>query len=234
MARIHLHVIRVLFATLIVTQGPGAPSFTPRSLSAFQKTKAASLLRDRLPCLGCHELGGDGGRIGPSLSDLPRTRSAEYIYAVIRDPQGTFPGTIMPRVPLPEETIALIASYLAQREPTTPGTRLASPNSGTPVAGAAGLYGQYCAACHGVAGRGDGPNAKFLPVPPTVHADSAYMSRRPDDALFDAIFGGGFIMNRSNRMPPFGESLTRSQIWSLVRYMRTLCRCEGPAWSRDG
>jgi tetratricopeptide (TPR) repeat protein len=27
------------------------------------------------------------------------------------------------------------------------------------------------------------------------------MSRRPDDALFDAISGGGFIMNRSNLMP---------------------------------
>jgi mono/diheme cytochrome c family protein len=59
------------------------------------------------------------------------------------------------------------------------------------------------------------------------------MSRRSDDALFDAIYAGGYIMNRSNRMPPFGQTLAREQIWSLVRYLRTLCRCEGPTWSRD-
>jgi mono/diheme cytochrome c family protein len=142
----------------------------------------------------------------------------------------------MPRVPLTEQTVELIASYLAQREPTSPEPRLAPPSSSaepTSVAGAAGLYGRHCAACHGVAGRADGPNAKFLPVRPTMHADSAYMSRRSDDALFDATYGGGYIMNRSNRMPPFGQTLTRAQIWDLVRHLRTLCRCEGPAWSRN-
>jgi hypothetical protein len=60
------------------------------------------------------------------------------------------------------------------------------------------------------------------------------MARRPDDALYDAIHAGGYIMNRSQAMPPFGEMLTRGQIRSLVRHLRALCRCEGPAWSRDG
>ena len=221
--------IRLLFTTVVLTQGP-AP------LSAFQKAKAEALLRDRLPCLGCHELGGEGGQVGPSLSALRDTRTPDYIYAVIRDPQATVPQTIMPRVALPPATLTLIASYLAQRAPTTPRQRRATPQPavGSGAAGSApALYGRYCSPCHGVDGRGDGFNAQFLPVRPTVHADSAYMSRRSDDALFDATFGGGYIMNRSNRMPPFGHTLSRSQIWELVRYLRTLCRCEGPAWSRD-
>jgi mono/diheme cytochrome c family protein len=136
---------------------------------------------------------------------------------------------------LPEPTIALIASYLTQREPVAARPRPEAPGSTPPTAGGDGaaLYGRHCAACHGTAGRADGPNARFLPVRPTAHADSAYMSRRSDDALFDATFAGGFIMNRSNRMPPFGETLTRAQIWSLVRHLRTLCHCEGPAWSRE-
>ena len=50
----------------------------------------------------------------------------------------------------------------------------------------------------------------------------------------DTIFGGGVIMNRSARMPAFGESLNTVQIRALVRYIRTLCHCEGPQWSRDG
>jgi hypothetical protein len=35
-------------------------------------------------------------------------------------------------------------------------------------------------------------------------------------------------------MPAFGQTLSREQIWRLVRRMRDLCACEGPAWSRDG
>jgi mono/diheme cytochrome c family protein len=60
------------------------------------------------------------------------------------------------------------------------------------------------------------------------------MSVRSDDVLYGAIAGGGAIMNRSPRMPAFGETLPDAQIRALVRYIRTLCGCEGPAWSRDG
>jgi len=224
-------VIPLLHTALVVAQ-----AFSPRPLSTFQQSKAESLLRNRLSCLGCHELGGEGGRVGPSLSDLKRIRTPDYVYRMIRDPQGTAPHTIMPRVPMTQATLELIASYLVQREPTAgpPSRQPAPPASdlAEPVSAAA-LYGRFCAPCHGVGGRGDGYNAEFLPVRPTAHADSAYMSRRPDDALFDATYAGGYIMNRSNRMPPFGQTLTREQVWGLVRYLRRLCRCEGPAWSRD-
>lgn len=213
--------ISLLWAALLVTQSP----FTDRPLSAFQRAKAEALLRDRLPCLGCHELNGDGGRIGPSLTG---PRAAEYAYNMIRDPQGTIPGTVMPRVVMPPATLELIARYLAQRPPAT-----APPRDPLPPAEGAGLYGRLCAACHGATGRGDGPNARYLPVRPTAHADSLYMSRRSDDALYDAIAAGGYIMNRSNRMPPFGGSLTTVEMQQLVAYLRTLCRCTGPAWSRD-
>ena len=60
------------------------------------------------------------------------------------------------------------------------------------------------------------------------------MSPRSDAALFDAIAGGGAIMNRSPRMPAFGLALQPAEIQSLVRHIRGLCRCEGPAWSTDG
>jgi mono/diheme cytochrome c family protein len=57
------------------------------------------------------------------------------------------------------------------------------------------------------------------------------MRARSDDALFDTIAGGGAIMNRSPRMPPFGETLSASEIRSLVAEIRRLCGCEGPSWS---
>ena len=217
-----------------VQSAPGRPPWTPRSLSPFDVAKAEWLIRNRLPCLGCHELGGEGGRIGPSLSELKGRRTPDRVYSMIRDPQGA----IMPRVPMSQATLELIASYLVQREPTPSAPPRALPSAAgrpnTTQAGvAADLYARSCSPCHGVGGAGDGYNAPFLPVRPTAHADSAYMSGRSDDALFDAIYAGGYVMNRSNRMPPFGQTLAREQIWSLVRYLRALCRCEGPSWSRD-
>lgn len=208
-------------------------AFNPRPLSAFQQAKAQALLRDRLPCLGCHELGGEGGRLAPSLSG---PWAPDHVYNMIRDPQRLVPGTIMPRVPMPRATLELIVSYLVQRPPSPRRAPVVAvpPHDTTRPADGAALYARRCAVCHGARGLGDGPNARYLPVRPTMHADSAYMSGRSDDALFDAIASGGFIMNRSNRMPPFGATLTRAQIRDLVQYLRILCRCAGPAWSRDG
>jgi len=96
------------------------------------------------------------------------------------------------------------------------------------------LYARYCTGCHGQRGRGDGPNATALPVPPARHASRDAMSARPDDALYDTISGGGAIMNRSPRMPAYGTTLSPAQIRALVRHIRSLCQCQGPAWSTDG
>jgi len=59
------------------------------------------------------------------------------------------------------------------------------------------------------------------------------MSQRPDDTLFDGIFSGGYILNRSHLMPPWGQTLSFEEIKTLVNYMRELCQCQGPEWSRD-
>lgn len=217
------------------TAGPPSPVPAQRApadtaaLSPFARAKAERLLRDRLPCLGCHTLDGEGGKIGPDLSAVGARRSTEYIRAVVQDPQGTVLGTPMPRVLVPPSTLDLVVAYLASRRDAA-----AAAPAAVPADSRAGLYATYCAACHGADGNGDGPNASYLPVPPTRHADSASMARRSDAALYDAIAAGGYVMNRSHRMPPFGATLTPAEIRALVRQLRALCRCEGPEWSRDG
>ena len=60
------------------------------------------------------------------------------------------------------------------------------------------------------------------------------MSTRPDDTLFDGIAAGGKILGKSHRMPAWAATLSDSDIAALVGYLRVLCACEGPAWSRDG
>ncbi len=209
-------------------------AFIPHELSTFSKAKAESLLQDRLPCLGCHQLAGKGGKVGPDLSTVAQRRSASYVRAIIEDPQHTVPGIMMPRVPMSSTTLDLIVNYLAASSRLQSSTMAQRPVSGTTgdTASGAATYARFCAACHGQRGGGDGLNAQNLPTRPTVHADAGYMSTRTNDELFDAISAGGFVMNRSNRMPPFGETISRAEIWKLVQYLRELCHCQGPAWGQ--
>ena len=230
-------------ATLVLAAGAGtgagAQGNPPRApvLSSFAQEKARALLRDKLSCLGCHYADGQGGIIGPDLS-RGSTRSAGQILRMMRAPRQTAPAGTMPAIVLRDEVALLIATYLAALD-TPPGpaggdTLRARLPRGPPGGSGAQLYAQLCSACHGDTGNGDGPNARFLPVPPARHASAAVMSTRTDDRLYDAIAAGGAPLGRSPRMPPFGASLDDAQIRALVAHIRTLCQCTGPAWSRDG
>ncbi len=214
-------------------------SFVPRRLSAFARAKAEGYLRDRYPCLGCHRLNGEGGQIGPDLTDVGRRRAPSYIYEMIRDPQTTLPGTVMPLQLMPPDRIELLASYLVgEGQPeAVPGFPSRAdrelPEPPPDLTTGAGLYSRYCASCHGTSGNADGYNAEFLPVAPTNHADSSAMSLRPDDTLFDGIHAGGYILGKSHRMPAFGQMFSSAQISSLVAHIRQLCGCEQPEWARQ-
>ena len=191
---------------------------------------------NRLPCMGCHRFRGAGGRVGPDLTDVPRRRTPEYIAAIIDDPERVVRGTIMPRtVMTPERRALIIATLIGTTVDRVPPKRdAAQALSAVRQIDGIALYARYCAACHGAQGAGDGPNAAFLPVAPAVHRDARLMSSRTDDRLFDAIYGGGYPLGRSAAMPGFGATLSRGEIWSLVTYLRALCRCKPPSWSTDG
>lgn len=228
--------MRWAFTIVVVLVGLPAADTHAQSLSPFATAKATTLLREKYGCLGCHRLGEEGGQLAPALHDVRTRRDAAYIAAIIRNPQQARPGAAMPRTRMPEADRALITRFLGGDVVNRDGTAPPAPAPALAPAdnNGASLYRTWCAGCHGLTGRGDGPNAKALPVPPARHADAATMSQRPDDTLYDTIDGGGAIMNRSARMPAFGGSLAPTQIRALVAHIRSLCRCAGPAWSRDG
>lgn len=87
-------------------------------------------------------------------------------------------------------------------------------------------YQWYCSQCHGVEGKGNGINAKFLTVPPRNHTKAAYLETRTDEQLFEAIKFGGLSVGRAPCMPAWGHTLEEDVIHSLVRYIRELCHCE--------
>lgn len=219
---------------------PFAPDTTlrRRPLSVFSMNKARRLIDDKLACLGCHRLGDRGGRIGPDLSSLSGRLQDDYVFRMLRDPQSVAPGTVMPKIAMTDSTRNLIANYLLQQQLPKQEAAYLSLIDDPPlfqegVEKREGDYLKYCASCHGRKGDGDGFNAKYLARTPAKHSDAAYMSTRPDGTLYDGIAAGGYILNRSNLMPAWGFTLDPATMEGLVAYIRELCACEGPEWSRD-
>ncbi|HNP06365.1 MAG TPA: c-type cytochrome [Cyclobacteriaceae bacterium] len=206
--------------------------------SRFVSNKIKVLLDEKLPCLGCHSLGGQGGKIAPELANLSKRLNSDYLAAVVTDPAVAMPGTIMPKISMPENMRDQLIGYLLYNKDTVAEGKYLSlvdhpitlqDASLTPES----IYLSKCAICHGEKGNANGFNAEYLATQPTKHADSSYMTRRPDDTLFDGVFAGGDILNRSHLMPAWGNALSNDEIKGLVTYMRGLCNCSPPKWSTD-
>ncbi|MEP7359230.1 MAG: cytochrome c, partial [Anaerolineales bacterium] len=88
-----------------------------------------------------------------------------------------------------------------------------------PAAQAGGLlFAQHCAPCHGEKGAGDGSMATQLPKPPPDFSNPATLRGLTPLLIFTAITQG----NQQALMPPFGNSLTDAERWSLVSFLYTL------------
>src|SRR2546425_13198406 len=102
----------------------------------------------------------------------------------------------MPKTPMPDHTLELVASSLSARRPpaAAPPPRPAggAPRAtGTIPRDAPSLYAALCAPCHGAHGGWDGFYAGDPPVAPPLHADRAALAPASADRLVDAVAAGG-------------------------------------------
>jgi mono/diheme cytochrome c family protein len=77
------------------------------------------------------------------------------------------------------------------------------------------LYSSYCAPCHGDKGKGDGVAAVALNPKPADHT-SAKVQQETDGTLFYKMSEG------RDPMPQYKRTLTETQRWELVNYIRVL------------
>ena len=78
-------------------------------------------------------------------------------------------------------------------------------------------YTTFCVVCHGNKGRGDGIAASGLQKQPADHT-SAKVQSQTDGALFWKMSEG------HSPMPPYKATLSETQRWQLVNYIRTLAK----------
>jgi copper transport protein len=93
------------------------------------------------------------------------------------------------------------------------------PNSLSIAAGKA-VYTQNCAHCHGVYGKGDGPDGLLLNPRPADLTKHGVPGVHTDAQLFDWITNG----LPGTRMPAWKNKLSDTDRWNLVNYIRFLAQ----------
>ena len=129
-----------------------------------------------------------------------------------------FPGRCCLRRPRARVALGLVLLALSITRPAdTPAAATGDPQPGEP------LFRRYCAVCHGPGGGGNGPNASSLEEDqPRDLTDGRYVGRLSNEHLYRVIAEGGQAVQGSRFMPPWGRTLSPSQIWDLVAYIRAL------------
>ena len=86
----------------------------------------------------------------------------------------------------------------------------------------------YCAQCHGLNGKGDGPNVtKDFPVSPRNFTNAKEMNKLTDADIKNVILDGGPAASKSPMMPPWSKTLGEAEVDALIQHLRKLCACKG-------
>ena len=172
---------------------------------------------------------GQGQEIANSYCVI--CHSADYIYMQPPHSQGRWTEIIKKMkhafgCPIPDDSIATLASYLTQQNEIQPTTlnhiNVQEPSSSTDTAtvnpdNGKVIYTANCINCHGTKGLGDGPIGHML-IPPA--ADLTLLEKKSDKELLATIRKG----RPGTAMPPWKGSLSAQDITDVLSYVRSLNR----------
>ena len=155
--------------------------------------------------------------------------------------------------PQPGSHVPTAAPTVAGAATALPPTPAPTSNPLFPAAAPVALDGgllflDHCAPCHGESGAGGGSMSAQLPKGVPDFSNPVTLRERTPQTLFATITQGRV----DALMPPFGDTLTDAERWSLVAFLYTLstppeqlqagqevyaancARCHGPAGQGDG
>ncbi len=81
------------------------------------------------------------------------------------------------------------------------------------------IYTVRCAICHGENGEGDGKMTKIIYDPSPANLTTSTLT---DEDMQLIIHEGGEAVGRSYHMPPWKDELSKSEIFSVMNYIKAL------------
>ncbi len=103
---------REVQAFLLASNNPPARAVSLRTAPGL----SGEQLLGQFGCRGCHQIGGTGGTIGPSLEGLFDRRSEAWVRDQIQHPQAHNPRTVMPELGLSNAEARAIVEALQRME----------------------------------------------------------------------------------------------------------------------
>jgi mono/diheme cytochrome c family protein len=177
-------------------------------------------------CLGCHTIEENGKLIGgPQSAALQKSGQRydlDWLFRFGQNPQDftIHNGEFLADATEPQ--LRAVIGFLAAQgvsdfkyyEPwTSPEFGMASVDRGKV------LYRQYCAQCHGLTGKGDGPAASGLDPKPAIHANIPF-EKLPIDYLYNVINHGGAAMGKSPNMPYWNLTIGQQGVADVIAYLK--------------
>jgi sulfur oxidation c-type cytochrome SoxX len=154
-------------------------------------------------CLSCHKLDDHDGAISPDLTREGLMRDPAWLTEHFRNPRSRISDSNMPAFGLPDKDFEDMSTYLM------------TCTSALPAMTPAQTFETLCARCHGEKGDGKGPNAIYLDPSPRDLTRAEFMSTKPQARLIASIHDG--VAGTS--MPPWGKTLTETQIQGVLDYV---------------
>jgi mono/diheme cytochrome c family protein len=177
-------------------------------------------------CLGCHTIEDNGKIIGgpqsTALQNAGQRYNVDWLFRFGLNPQDftVHNGEFLADATEPQ--LRAVIGYLATQgvpdftyyEPWT------APEFGKASAGRGKvIYKEYCAQCHGMKGKGDGPAASGLEPKPAIHANIAF-DQVPVEYLYNMINHGGAAMGKSANMPYWGLTIGQQGVADVMAYLK--------------
>ena len=202
----------------VPTVTPTVPADVGHPVNRVDLAAGAALFNGPTGCQNCHGVGGHGN--GPTaasfsciIPDATNTTIARSVspadwFAITTNGNGGAQSCLMPpwKTVLSEQQRWNVTSYLYSLH--------YSPDT---LAQGAQIWTAQCAGCHGLTGKGDGPNATQSARPVPNFSDPAYLVSYSDTMLYNSVTHGV-----GAAMPAFADKLDDNARWAVVAYLRSL------------
>ena len=177
-------------------------------------------------CLGCHTIEENGKLIGgqqsAALQKSGQRYDKDWLFRFGLNPQDFVPHSGEFLADATEPQLRAVIGYLMVQgvpdfqyyEPWT------SPEFSQADAGRGNvLYKEYCAQCHGLTGKGDGPAASGLEPKSAIHANMPF-DKLPMEYLYTVINHGGVAVGKSPNMPYWGLTIGQQGVADVIAYLK--------------